>query len=188
MTYNMGRQADENLPEVVPNPPSHHYQPSPLPEVVPDSSPEAGHPPFYADQQEKYPAFYDDAPKFPYEQPVPGTPDAAQYQQQQYEQQQYQQQWGGAANPISSISPNSSVPWQRIPSRADDQQTVVGSEAEPERRICGIRRRLFFIIAGILGVIVIAAAVGGGVGSAVSARAGSNSNEVAETAGSQNER
>ncbi|KAJ4288774.1 hypothetical protein N0V88_007310 [Collariella sp. IMI 366227] len=51
--------ADENHPEVVP-------QPSTLPEVVVDQSPEVA-PPMFHVETEKYPAYYDTTPKMPHE-------------------------------------------------------------------------------------------------------------------------
>ena len=45
----------------------------------------------------------------------------------------------------------------------------------PAPTICGIRRRTFWIIAGIVGLVVIAAAVGGGVGGALSNRSSAES-------------
>ncbi len=161
MASKMGRPADENLPEVVP------YQPVPqheavLPEVVPDSSPEAAQQRYFM-ETDKYPAYYDTAPKLLHEEAVPpgyysNSPG-----------QQHQQPWTGAEHSVSAISPNSSVPWQSFPPGGDDQNTYVGSEPEQEKRICGIRKRLFIIIAVILGVVVVAAAVGGGVGGAKAA-------------------
>ncbi|KAL2134013.1 hypothetical protein VTI74DRAFT_1218 [Chaetomium olivicolor] len=164
----MGRQADEHLPEVVP----HQPQPSPLPEVMPDSSPEAAQQRFYM-ETDKYPAYYDTAPKMPHEQPPPGMSP----------QSQYQQQWVGPGDPVSAISPNSSVPWQSFPHGGDDQQTYVGSEPEPEKRICGMRKKIFIIVAIILGIVVVAAAVGGGVGGSRAAKKGTdNEAQPAETA------
>ncbi|KAK4153809.1 hypothetical protein C8A00DRAFT_14997 [Chaetomidium leptoderma] len=163
----MGRPADEDLPEVVPQQmhqtqqdlPYQMRQPSPLPEVVPDSSPEAAPQRFYM-ETDKYPALYDTAPKLPHDGYVPV----------QAPGQQYQQQWPGSPNPISSVSPNSSLPWQPFPPGADDQQTYVGSEPEQEKRICGIRKRLFFIIAAIVAGLIVAVGVGAGVGGAMAAR------------------
>ncbi|KAL2018430.1 hypothetical protein VTK56DRAFT_849 [Thermocarpiscus australiensis] len=159
----MGRPEDENLPEVVPN------QPAPLPEVVPDSSPEAvaAQQRFFVEQG-KYPAYFDNAPKLPHEQDTQGQYGA------------YGQQWAGTGDPASAVSPNSSVPWQPFPPGGDDQ-THVGSEPEPERRICGLRRRLFIIVAVIIAVVVIAAAVGGGVGGSMKAREGSGASEAVES-------
>ncbi|KAH6618418.1 hypothetical protein B0J18DRAFT_468704 [Chaetomium sp. MPI-SDFR-AT-0129] len=170
----MGRKADENLPEVVQN------QPAPrtgeyAPEVVPDSSPEAAQQRYFQ-ESDKYPALYDNSPKFPHEPPPPGgySPD------QQY-QQPHNQAWSpDAAYPVSAVSPNSSVPWQSFPDGGEDQQTYVGSEPpEPEKRICGLRKRTFIIVAAILGVVIVAVAIGGGVGGAMSAR--NSSAAAAET-------
>ncbi|KAK3291116.1 uncharacterized protein B0H64DRAFT_42703 [Chaetomium fimeti] len=165
----MGRpQApDEGLPEVVQNRPTPVPNPhgDHLPEVVPDSSPEAAQGQRYFMETDKYPAQYDTAPKLLHEEPTtPGTSPG----------QQYQQPWGpgsvGGDHSVSALSPNSSVPWHSFPPGADDQQTYVGSEPETEKRICGLRKRLFIIIAVIVGIVVVVAAVGGGVGGAMAAR------------------
>lgn len=171
----MGRPADEHLPEVVSNHPPPEFS---LPEVAPDPSPEAGHPQYYI-QHDKYPAYYDHAPKLPHEQPAAGMGTGMGMGLQSHDQQ-----WAGAGDGVSTLSPNSSVPWQSFPP-GDDQQTYVASEPEQERRICGIRRRLFIIVAVILAIVVIAAAVGGGVGGAVSVRNGPESvNSSAESGSS----
>lgn len=172
---NMGRPADENLPEVLPNHPTAAiYSQHPLPEVVPDSSPEAfaGHPPHYS--QEKYPAFYDDAPKLPHD---PSSPGAYGTHGMPYSPGQSPYNYPSTpGDPVSAFSPNSSVPWQRLDSVAggDDQRTFVNSEPEQEKRICGIKRKIFLIVAGLLAVIIIAAAVGGGVGAAMSKKSNSD--------------
>lgn len=156
----MGRPADENLPEVVQHQPSPQAQ-AVLPEVVPDSSPEAAQQRYFM-ESDKYPAYYDTAPKLPHEGGylAPG---------QQYDQPP--PGWTGTEHSVSAISPNSSLPWQSFPSGGgDDEQTYVGSEAAPEKRICGIRKRLFIIIAVIVGLVVVGAAVGGGVGGSMAAR------------------
>ncbi|KAL1839366.1 hypothetical protein VTJ49DRAFT_1601 [Mycothermus thermophilus] len=180
----MGRLADEHLPEVVPGqqpPPQQQYyyqqqqQPqglspaetasSPLPQVVPDSSPEFAEQRFY-NETDKIPAYYDTAPKLPYEQPIP-TPSDQQQQQQQYQ-----------PGVFSAISPNSSVPWQSFPP-GDDQHTYVNTEPEPEKRVCGLPKRRFIIIAVIIGLVIVAAAIGGGVGGSLAARR--SSEEATET-------
>ncbi|KAK3903582.1 hypothetical protein C8A05DRAFT_32685 [Staphylotrichum tortipilum] len=171
MASNTGRPADENLPEVVWHPPPTPRGEQVLPEVVPDSSPEAAQQRYFA-ETDKYPAYYDNAPKLPHD----GTYSPGQ------EYYQPQQRWVGAEGQfVSAISPNSSVPWQSFPD-GDDQRTYVGSEPapEPEKRICGLRKRLFIIIAAIVGVVVVAAAVGGGVGGAMASK-GNNSAAAAET-------
>jgi len=171
-----GRPADENLPEVVWHPPTTPRGEQVLPEVVPDSSPEAAQQRYFT-ETDKYPAYYDNAPKLPY--------DAGAYSpgQQYYQPQQPWMPVGAEAQGISAISPNSSVPWQSFP-EGDDQRTYVGSEPapEPEKRICGLPKRLFIIIAAIVGVVVVAAAVGGGVGGAMASK--SSSNDAAAAAAS----
>jgi hypothetical protein len=163
--FKMARPADENLPEVVE---VHHRpaaNPNNYPEVVPDTSPEFTQQRYYI-ETDKYPAYYDTAPKLPYEQPYPAMPSPEQH---------YHQPWTGGEHPGSAmISPNSSLPWQSFGPGADDQQTFVGSEAPPDKRICGVRKRLFIIIAVIVGLVVVGAAVGGGVGGSMAASQGSD--------------
>lgn len=177
----MGRpQAqDENLPEVVENRP--YLTPNPhgdhLPEVVPDSSPEAAQQRYYT-ETDKYPAQYDTAPKLLHEEPL--TPEMS-------PMQQYRQPWGPASivggdyHSVSALSPNSAVPWHSFPPGADDQETYVGSEPETEKRICGLRKRLFIIIAVVLAVVIVVAAVGGGVGGAMASRQSDADAAPAET-------
>jgi hypothetical protein len=166
MPFKMARPADEDLPEVVD---VHHRpaaNPDNFPEVVPDTSPEFAQQRRYYTETDKYPAYYDTAPKLPYEPPYPGMPSPEQH---------YHQPWTGGEHPGSAmISPNSSLPWQSFGPDADDQQTFVGSEAQPDKRICGIRKRLFIIIAMVVGLVVVGAAVGGGVGGSMAARQGSD--------------
>ncbi|KAL2168965.1 hypothetical protein VTG60DRAFT_6607 [Thermothelomyces hinnuleus] len=170
----MGLPADQQSPEVVQNPPAPAPRPlgeHQLPEVVPDSSPEAApQQPFYM-QPDKYPAYYDDTPKLPTEQSPSGFPSPG---------HQYSSPWGTASEqpPVSALSPNSSVPWQSL---HDDQATYVGSEPVQEKRICGLRRRVFGILAVVLGVIVLAAAIGGGVGGAMASKSDSKSSSTSGT-------
>ncbi len=161
----MGLPPDEHLPEVVPQSPTSY------PEVVPDLSPEAVQQQFYVESDKyKYPVCYDDAPKQFYD----GSPPPA-----QLSGQQYYRPWTGAENlgAVSALSPGDSVPWQSFTpgSGGGDDETYVGTEPEPEKRICGLRKRLFIITAVILGIVVIAAAVGGGVGGSMAARQSSGS-------------
>ncbi|KAK4245109.1 hypothetical protein C7999DRAFT_16653 [Corynascus novoguineensis] len=109
---------------------------------------------------DKYPAYYDDTPKLPHDGSTTGAPSPG---------QQYSSPWGtGSENPVSALSPNGSVPWQSLP--FDDQSTYVGTEPEREKRICGLRRRVFGIVVLVLGIIILAAAIGGGVGGAMASR------------------
>jgi hypothetical protein len=177
MPFKMGgHQADENLPEVVQQPPM--ASSTPLPEVVPDSSPESAQQQYM--ERDKILVHYDMAPKFPHEPQTPGMRSLS---------YQNQQPWTDAEHSVSMMSPDSSVPWQSFPP-CDDQQTHVGSEpAEPEKLICGLRKRLFIIIAVIIGLVVVGAAVGGGVGGAMAARQGSSDGaEPAETSSASSSR
>ena len=172
-----GRPADDNLPEVW-HPPTTPRGEQVLPEVVPDSSPEAAQQRYFT-ETDKYPAYYDNAPKLPH--------DGSYYSpEQQYHQPQ--QPWmpvGAEPQGISAISPNSSVPWQSFPD-GDDQRTYVGSEPapEPEKRICGLRKRLFIIIAAVIALVIVAAGVGGGVGGAVASKGSSKDDPAAAASNS----
>jgi hypothetical protein len=177
----MGLPPDENLPEVVQQRPVTGA--STLPEVVPDLSPEAA-PQMYYHEPGKYPAQYDDAPKLPHEEASPVMQMAGQpYADQPYNQYQ-QQSWPGAENPVSAVSPESSVPWQSFPGGDGDDRTFIGSGPPPEKRICGLRKRVFIIVAAIVGLVVIVAAIGGGVGGAMAARNSQNSADEAASVGS----
>ena len=167
-----GRPADENLPEAVqhPQPQPPMASATPLPEVVPDSSPEFAQPRHYM-ETDKYPVYYDAAPKFPHE---PQTPGMQGMPSPGHQSHQSHQPWTDAEHSVSMMSPDSSLPWQSFPP-GDDQQTYVGSEPPaPEKRICGLRKRLFIIIAVIVALVVVGAAVGGGVGGSIAARQGSS--------------
>ncbi|KAH6640134.1 hypothetical protein F5144DRAFT_483788 [Chaetomium tenue] len=100
--------------------------------------------------------------------------------------QQYQQPWGPASivggdyHSVSALSPNSDVPWNSF-SGADDQQTYVGSEPEREKRICGLRKRVFIIIAVALAVVIIAVAAGAGIAGAMASRQSDSGAAPAET-------
>jgi hypothetical protein len=97
--FKMARPADENLPEVVEVQYRPAANPDNFPEVVPDTSPEFAQQRYYT-ETDKYPAYYDTAPKLPYEQPVPGMPSP----------EHYHQPWTGSEHPGSAmISPNSSL-------------------------------------------------------------------------------
>jgi hypothetical protein len=171
-----GYQGDENLPEVVQQPPM--ASSTPLPEVVPDSSPEFTQQGYI--ERDKIPVEYDPTPKFLHEPQTTGMHSPG---------YQNQQPWTDAEHSASMMSPNSSLPWQSFPPW-DDQQTQVGSEpAEPEKRICGLRKRLFIIIAVIIGLVVVGAAVGGAVGGSIAARQGSSDGaEPAETSSAPSSR
>ncbi|KAL2158781.1 hypothetical protein VTH06DRAFT_3973 [Thermothelomyces fergusii] len=140
-----------------------------LPEVVPDSSPEAAPQRFYL-EPDKYPAYYDDTPKLPTEHSPSSFASPG---------QQYGSPWTPASDPsLSALSPDSSVPWKSL---HEDQATYVGSEPVQERRICGLRRRTFGILIVVLGVIVLAAAIGGGVGGAMASRSERKHGSPSET-------
>lgn len=158
-------------------PPDEH-----LPEVVPDTSPQAvssiesqykqrGY-----DERDKYVVQYDDTPKIPTETPY------VQDHQGNVQQGQY---------PVSVASPDGSLPWE--PMSAIEETPAghagvgggggeaghEGMNEKPEHKsmICGFKRKTFFI-AIIAALVVIAIAIGGGVGGGLAA---SNSRQSSDT-------
>lgn len=142
--------ADENLPEVV-------YDTSP--QVV--SNAEA-HYRQHGDGRDLYPVRYDDTPKIPV---GPG-----------------EYAWGNKS-PGSAVSPGAPLPWeplsaveQSLPPKygAGDaaSERIEKGLTERERKICGFKRKPFFILIG-LAFVTIAAAVAGGVGGGLAAASSS---------------
>jgi len=162
----MGRPLpDDNLPEVTPYP----YQHSTLPEVVPDSSPEALSPNEQAQHRQldavaatnKYPVQYDDAPKLPteystYDSQSPTWPVSA---------------GSGTLSRRGTII--STAPWDTLAAGENDGQITGLDKKGKEPRICGLRRRTFIFII-VLAVVVVAAIVGGVVGGTAKYREGSD--------------
>jgi hypothetical protein len=59
-------------------------------------------------------------------------------------------------------------------------------EAPSERKICGLRRRVFFVLAAIISVVLLAAIIGGAVGGSLSNKSSSQSaSQTGSSAGSQ---
>ncbi|KAK4187703.1 hypothetical protein QBC35DRAFT_498061 [Podospora australis] len=188
----MGRA--EDLPEVLAPPP-----PAPLPEydtgmqVVSDHG--SSHHRDIDSQRDKYPAQFDPTPKFPLDESQHSPISAESTYQQQWLDQQQQQNYllapgnhDGHYLPVSALSPaNTSVPWSSIyPGGRDrdeegypyeDHRSHSHEKPVPalpeEKKICGIPRQIFVALV-VFSLIVIAAAVGGGVGGALKARQGEN--------------
>ncbi|KAK3380919.1 hypothetical protein B0H63DRAFT_560729 [Podospora didyma] len=143
----MGQAPDENLPEAIP-------QQTPPPPSIPDSAPEAVSPEElvrltrYFAERDKYPVIFDNTPKYPSE-------GGSVYRDSQ--------QWA-TNNPQSALNPDVPVPWDTLPAGADPNDD---SPAKP--KICGMRRRVFFLVL-ILVLAVVSAAVGGGVAGSAKAR------------------
>jgi len=199
------RPADENLPEVAPA--EYRTDGTNLPEVVPNTPQQPGSQPYhplhgYYSPQDKYPAYFDDAPKLPKEDgPIgPGQPPV--YSAGVYAS--VSPQWaaagiapgvGSPVSPATALSPEGAAPWQPFPSpntaelngngNGDGNRDIdeKAAAAKGEKRICGIRKKLFMIIAGLVALVVIAAAVGGGVGGAIAAKEGDDEGkpQAAET-------
>jgi hypothetical protein len=158
----MDHRSDENLPEVVPNP-------SPtFPEVVVNTGAEQQQ--RHLAEQEKYPAYFDDAPKL------------------LHEQHNHDGNQRPRDNSATAYSPDGhALPWE--PLRAGDDTTLganSNSGANDEPKICGVRRRIFWLILAFA-LVVVATGVGGGVGGAVAsarAREGSGTGNPATTSSS----
>ena len=123
-----------------------------LPEVVPDQSPQAlsAHEAHFrheqlGEQHPKYPVYVEDSPKFSAVDPKPGF--------------------------SSPVSPEHAVPWEkrsvggdlvagdRVPTMAGDKR---GST------ICGLKRKLFWLLLAAV-LVIVAGSVGGGVGGGIAA-------------------
>lgn len=162
----MGRP--EDLPEVVPKPPT------PLPEVIADSGPQVISNYYVGDPQRvyaqyKYPADYDDAPKLPFE---PPTPTADVYRQNQDRQPLWPQSASGM--PLGALSPNSSVPWEPV-SPVGKEELYVGPHLKDEKKkTCGLGKRTFTMVL-VAVIVLIGAAVGGGVAGVMRAKHGESS-------------
>lgn len=170
-------------------PPDEH-----LPEVVPDTSPQvvSGIESQYKqrsndDHHDKYIVQYDDTPKIPSDmapygpgQGPPGLVPGQGGQHPAYAQGQYA---------VSTASPDGSLPWEPLSAIEETQAGhggggmgggmdgtgFEGGDSEKprdERRICGLRRKVFFIAFLVL-LVVISIAIGGGVGGGL-ARQGSS--------------
>ncbi|SPO04636.1 uncharacterized protein DNG_07321 [Cephalotrichum gorgonifer] len=142
-----------------------------LPEVVPDSGPEAI--PRHAqaqyanqlnDQNPKYPVLYDQSPKVPVDESatLPATKEEA------------------ILPAKLDDSPTSATPVSPYAAVTPYAETLAAGGQEPagsasnlaapaEERICGLKKRMFWIIV-VVAVIVIAAALGGGIGGGLAAR------------------
>lgn len=143
-----------------------------LPEVVPGTSPTlVGNSPLPPAEKEykardhdeennpKFPVIYDNAPKYP------GEP------------QSMSDHLPG--------SPYTSVPWEPLSAIEEHPPKTPGGKSDggDERRICGLRQRIFIIVV-IIVLVVLAAAIGGGVGSSMAAKSRESSgNGTASTSG-----
>ena len=136
-----------------------------LPEVVPDSSPqaisdvEAQYKQREFDDNDKFPVQYDDTPKIP----SPGG----------YDQTTAAHPAAQDVSAVSAVRSPGSVPWEPVSAVEETpggQGSAADNEKAPdERRICGIRRKIFFI-ALLVAFIILAVAIGGGVGGGLAAQ------------------
>ena len=123
-----------------------------LPEVVPDQSPQvlsAVEARYFAPELDvrdpKYPVTYDNAPK--YTAPLETYPSV-----------------GG--HPQDYTSPVSSIPWEPASTGGDRSAFGTYESKNKEQRICGLKKRVFWILL-VIAMIVVAAGVGGGVGGGI---------------------
>ncbi|KAK4446187.1 hypothetical protein QBC34DRAFT_412082 [Podospora aff. communis PSN243] len=138
---------DEHLPEVVPAPPF---------EVDRDASPQVvSHQHNEASDRDKYPVAYDTTPKLFDDTAV--TP-------VNKEDHAIPQTWspsdGTAPTPITT-------PWESLPA-GDSGSNGAAKPPDEERKIMGLKRRTFFIVAIIASIILLAAIIGGAVGGTLS--------------------
>lgn len=125
-----------------------------LPEVVPDQSPQvlsAVEARYFAPElnarDPKYHVTYDDAPK--YTAPLEAYPSVGEY-------------------PQAYTSPVSSVPWEPVSGDGGSSGLRTDESKNKRERICGLKKRSFWILL-IVALIVVAAGVGGGVGGGIAA-------------------
>lgn len=147
----MGQHADENLPEVVPGQ---------SPQVLSDQ--EALRYQLQLEERDpKYPVNLDDAPKC-----IETEPDH---------------------DRIATLSPGgaSSVPWEPLSAvdnlPAGDRSTTNYESEKSDRgtgMICGLRKKVFWLLLGAV-IVIVAASVGGGVGGGIAA-ANSRTHAAAE--------
>jgi len=147
----MGAPPDENLPEVVP--------PRPV-EVGRDSSPQVvaikkAEYDWQTSERDKYPVVFDTAPKLPDDatpKPIYGTT--------------YPQTWSPGTEVNTATTQSTAVPWESLPAGSNNPPS---QPPKAQRRICGLRRRVFFIIITVATLVVLGAAIGGGIGGTRSA-------------------
>ena len=155
---------DDNLPEVV--------QPQPFetdgrapPQVVSHSE-NAQHT-LHGSERDKYHVVYDAAPKY-----VDDVPPKVPPKIEAYEDASSPQLW--APESLHSATPATAA---ATLSTSEPPQTP-----KPERTICGLKRRTFFIVAGIISIILLGAIVGGAVGGTVSKKSSEAATAEAQSA------
>jgi hypothetical protein len=136
------KASDENLPEVITSPP-----------LQVDSSPqlatvEKADYDWHTGGRDKYPAVFDSTPKFP-DDATAKTPDDTPIAT-----------WSSAdGNTITTQA--TLVPWDSLKAGSDTGTPPPVSPNEP--RICGLRRRTFFVTLTIAALIILAASIAGGI-------------------------
>jgi hypothetical protein len=138
------RPSDENLPEVVTSRPLHV-----------DSSPqlataEKADYDWQTADRDKYPVIFDSTPKFPDDGSNPKIPDDTPIAT-----------WSSAdGNTITTQT--TLVPWDSLKA-GSSPGTPPPKEDENPHRICGLRRRAFFITLTLATLIILAASIAGGI-------------------------
>ncbi|KAK4460664.1 hypothetical protein QBC42DRAFT_288318 [Cladorrhinum samala] len=164
-------QHPENYPEAIRAP----QEPSTLPEVVPELDPTPQHVSEHdlspqelfklQAERDKYPAYYDTAPMFPYQGATPSPPLPEGHDLPM----PYPENLNTA--PAGFImSPGSSVPWDPILPAGNAQVGLAEGEKRNEKRICGLKKRTFIIAVAVAAAVILAAIIGGIVGGVVSSK------------------
>lgn len=154
-----GLPPDENLPEVVPDS-------VPLPQVLSGRDAYLAHDRL-GEKDPKYVADTSPRPgerdlKFPAEAgPDGGTPALVKGEDGVWRPAT------GATEGVSPISPDAGTPGAVEEGRGGEGQAV--GQGKEEGRICGLRRRIFWIVL-VVAIVIVLAAIGGGVGGGISAR------------------
>jgi hypothetical protein len=144
---------DENLPEVVPALPL---------EVDRDASPQVSHQHNEPSDRDKYPVAYDTAPKLFDD--TTGTP-------ANKEDHAIPQTW----SPADTTAPTPiTTPWGSLPA-GDPGTNGPNKPPDDERKILGLKRRTFFVVAIIVSILLLAAIIGGAVGGTLSKQSSTQS-------------
>lgn len=157
----------ENYPEAIRQP----QEPSTLPEVVPeldstpqhvsdhDLSPQERH--RLEAERDKYPAYYDTAPMFPYEAATPSPPLPEGHDLPlPYPK--------NTATAGFITSPGSAMPWDPILPAGNVQVDSGENEKSKEKSIFGLKKRTFIIAVAVAVAVILAAVIGGVVGGVTS--------------------
>jgi hypothetical protein len=165
LKLDMRPSPDDNLPEVVqPQQPFETDGGAP-PQVVSHS--DNAQNTWHGSERDKYPVVYDAAPKYVDDVPPKVPPKVGAYE--------------GATSP-QLWSPESLPSASPATAAATLSTSEPPQASKPERTICGLKRRTFFIVAGIVSIILLGAIVGGAVGGTVSKKSSETATAEAQSA------